>query len=156
MKVLFLDIDGVLNSTGRARNNIPYSEFIPEGLKFLRYLVSHGVLLVVSSTWRIGRSLSQLSEILTVPVFATTPVSQSDSCRGDEIQQWLDLNERPEYCIVDDDSDMLPNQRPMFVQTNHEYGMQSYHMAEICRVLSLPSNPSDQGAGLPGSAALRR
>lgn len=140
-KVLFLDIDGVLNSTERARNNIPYSVFMPEGLAFLRHLVAHGVRIVVSSSWRLGRTIPQLSEALTVPVADVTPRSPFESCRGEEIQSWLDANGAPDYCIIDDDNDMLPEQRPRFVRTTCELGMQPWHMDEVCRVLSLPSNP---------------
>lgn len=140
MNVLFLDIDGVLNSTDRSRNNIPYSVFMEDGLEFLRHLHSQGVAIVVSSSWRLVRSKDNLSEILGVPVHDVTPRSAFDSCRGREIQSWLDANGNPDYCIIDDDGDMLPEQRGRFVQTTCERGIQQQHMGDVLRVLGLPSN----------------
>ena len=148
-KVLFLDIDGVLNSTERARSGIPYSVLMPEGLAFLHHLVSNGVRIVVSSTWRRGMSVKQLSEALMVPVADITPISKFNSSRGAEIQAWLDANRSPEYCIIDDDSDILQGQRSRFVQTLCEFGMQPWHMDEVCRVLSLMPNTEWTARGVP-------
>jgi hypothetical protein len=139
MKVLFLDINGVLNSTESARNNKSYSVLIPEGLKFLHYLHSQGVMIVVSSTWRLLYTKDNLAEILAVPIRDVTPKGPCNSCRGEEIQTWLNANGSPEYCIIDDDGDMLPYQIPRFVKTSCEDGMLPHHMDEVCRVLSLPS-----------------
>src|SRR3546814_8945784 len=56
--------------------------------------------------------------------------------RGGEIAEWL--SRHPEvsvYAIVDDDSDMLPEQRHAFVQTRFEDGIAPDHVAKIVRVL---------------------
>lgn len=125
MKVLFLDIDGVLNSV---QSCMFYNEkgYDNGGLsvrdpKFCEYACMHlrnllkeipELKIVVSSTWRSGRSAEELQDLLSssagLPagvVVAKTP--KSDGPRGLEIMAWL--SEHPEverYVILDDDSDM--------------------------------------------------
>jgi hypothetical protein len=65
--------------------------------------------------------------------------------RGREIQRWFldtdlifDSNDRPyryNYCIVDDDSDMLPEQLPYFVQTDNQHGLLDEHVDRIVKIL---------------------
>jgi hypothetical protein len=51
--------------------------------------------------------------------------------RGHEIQAWLrECTEKPRYAIIDDDSDILPIQRPNFFQTNGADGL-THEIADI-------------------------
>jgi hypothetical protein len=57
--------------------------------------------------------------------------------RGSEIAEWLSRHpEVDRYAIVDDDSDMLPEQVPFFVQTSFETGMTDEHAAKLIEVLN--------------------
>jgi hypothetical protein len=49
-------------------------------------------------------------------VIDVTPVLNTH--RGEEIEYWLQENWVDRYCIIDDDSDMLPEQMPYFVKTS--------------------------------------
>lgn len=139
MKVLFLDIDGVLNSTQTAREHHSWMILSPEKLSFIKHLHNAGVEIVVSSTWRKGRTLEELSTILGVKVYSKTPSLHSmQGCRGDEIDVWLKENNFPEYCIIDDDWDMLKHQDDFFVHTNIDVGMEFEHLQKICQILHLP------------------
>ena len=48
----------------------------------------------------------------------------SEGVRGHEIQEWLDKHpEVTRYAILDDDSDMLPEQMPNFFKTTFQNGL---------------------------------
>jgi hypothetical protein len=123
MKVLFLDIDGVLNRIGtkeRHRGFIGIDlELVP---LFERIIESTGVKVVLSSTWRLSETWREDLErcgLNTDAMIDRTPhmpiPGGLESCeRGKEIAAWL--AEHPEvnhYAILDDHDDMLPGQ-PLF------------------------------------------
>jgi|688.fasta_scaffold12985_13 hypothetical protein len=118
-KIIFLDIDGVLNHQNWYsyrhkeidQNDIvshyPFYEFDPKSIEQLNRIIEEtGAKVVVSSTWRMGRTISQLQEILdrvgfVGEVIDTTPhfyVKGTDNegekigytiPRGCEIEWWL-------------------------------------------------------------------
>ena len=125
MKVLFLDIDGVVNSraTTSFRNNLypidPHMAFMVGKIQ-----LDTGCQVVLSSSWRHHPDGIKAVENSIVPVYDKTPMLESLGVRGHEIQAWLD--EHPEvtrYAILDDDSDMLPEQMPNFFKTTFQNGL---------------------------------
>ncbi len=147
MKVLFLDFDGVLNSTQsmhywrrkkRIRNGYFHDEsnLCPIACSNLRELcyVFPDLQIVISSTWRklhtideIRTFLADNCDIKRANVIDYTPVIQTiGSVRGDEIQKWLDSNAEKlgvtKFVIVDDNSDMA-HLLPFLVQTNEDNGL---------------------------------
>ena len=142
MKVLFLDIDGCLNSTASARkNNKSYDILIPEALAYIQSLHSQGIKIVVSSTWRKYNTIKELEDILKVPVYSITPdFSRNNKCRGDEIEHWISQRnsiEVIEYCILDDDRDMLESQEPFFVWTDRSVGMTEGDYEKVKKILDI-------------------
>lgn len=134
MKVIFLDIDGVLNHEQHYKwlmetdeptplqRTYPYTEFNPESCRLLKEIIwETGAQIVVSSSWRLAGEvrLNSLFKYLGLPkIYGITPVF-NNRVRGDEIKQWL--SEHPnvdKYVILDDDTDMLPEQISFFVKTN--------------------------------------
>jgi hypothetical protein len=121
MKVLFLDVDGVLNSADTIRR---YAMGIDPLLALLvkRVIVTTGSEIVLSSSWRLidrGRELvdQQVGKFVDV-----TPDLRG--LRGDEIKAWLTMHPEVEkYAILDDDDDMLPEQLPNFFQTSRSTGI---------------------------------
>lgn len=113
MRVIFLDIDGVLNSRQsveyfKQMNFHEYEKMLcPMAMSNLRYLVkTYDLKIVVSSTWRKSRTVEQLSKILSLPVLDKTGVLP-DQERGEEIKEWLGKNPQvTDFVIFDDDSDM--------------------------------------------------
>lgn len=133
MKILFLDIDGVLNSrrTAVACNGYPYDfsdeemeRFDPIAIKLIRKLCKEtGCSVVLSSDWRFSFTAHHTANALDLPIIDTTPILQN-SKRGCEINAWLsDHPEVTHYAIVDDNNWMLPEQQCNFVQTNEEFGL---------------------------------
>ena len=116
-KVLFLDVDGVLNNGGWAftmhqqgvrvyRDDLLYE---PSLEQLRRVVQATGALIVVSSAWRqIPTCYLHLQEWLAkydMEVYDKTPYVGGD--RGDDISAWF--NRHPgnwQYAILDDDDDM--------------------------------------------------
>lgn len=157
-KLIFLDIDGVLNSEKFFRrrgepdfdlgNEPPYplSEFDPKSVGLLNKIINEtNASIVVSSAWRIGRSIEELKELfdsvgiegnIIGKTSSNLPRSKyGETVRGDEIKLWLSIFEKSfntenfknegtvSYVILDDDNDMLPEQRDNFFQTNFMLGL---------------------------------
>jgi hypothetical protein len=54
--------------------------------------------------------------------------------RGTEIKEWMDKNQPIEkYAIIDDDSDMLPEQMDSFFKTDNYYGLSPNNLYKIKR-----------------------
>lgn len=146
MRILFLDIDGVLNSTRTAIANRGYPhDFSPEcrpmfdevAVSLIRGLCAAGdVKVCVSSAWRIGRTHEEIGRGLDLPTIGMTP--SLPGCRGLEIGAWL--REHPEvthYAIVDDDADMLPEQESCFVKTDGHEGLTYAAFKELCALFAV-------------------
>lgn len=96
-----------------------------------------GAKVVISSTWRTGKTVEQLQEIMNYCGGTFEIIGKTDHTgyeRGTEIAKWLRDNIKPEthgchyfdfhkYAIIDDDSDMLLNQRFNFFQTDNYSGL---------------------------------
>lgn len=150
MNIGFLDIDGPFN-TGRwiehnYLNNLPYRDsyglfFDPDTINNLKILVDEFDLkLVISSTWRKSgiQAILDMWQYRNLPgeVIGITPVL--DTLRGLEIQQWLnEHNYRyydilkgedskiKNYIIIDDDLDMLWDQKNHFIHCTNYWGFDS-------------------------------
>ena len=134
MKIIFLDIDGVLNVIPQGRDKYGMI-FHPEFIENLRYIIEQtDAKLVISSSWRIDGidTFNSMWEYRNYPgeIIGITPFSyfnedlESDPdieiCRGHEIKYWLDNtnNNIESYVILDDDDDMLNSQLNNFVKTS--------------------------------------
>lgn len=133
MKVLFLDIDGVVNSraTTSFRNNLypvdPHMAFMVGKIQ-----LDTGCEVVLSSSWRHHPDGVAAVEKSIVPVYDTTPMLNYPAVRGHEIQDWLDKHpEVTRYAILDDDSDMLEEQFPNFFKTTFQNGLTEYIMYDV-------------------------
>lgn len=148
-RVLFLDIDGVLNShrTVLAFNGFPHGfdgyhreRFDWVAVALIRKLCEEtGASIVLSSSWRIIHSVKECANGLDLPIFDRTP--SLAGCRGTEIHAWL--SEHPEithYAIVDDNSDMLPDQKTHFVQTDEREGLSMTNWADLKRILGVQTD----------------
>jgi hypothetical protein len=118
MKIIFLDIDGVLNSFGGNWQG-EYEELDRKCIENLNILIENvkDVKIVISSTWRILHSLVCLREIMIKWGFKypqliidKTPRLSREK-RGIEIYEWKLYGKYKyidNFIILDDDSDMDP------------------------------------------------
>lgn len=149
MKILFLDIDGVLNNQALFKKNHeeynrsgkfePYPVDFDSIAELNRVLDETGAFIVLSSSWRGVEELEdRLAEVGVLnrchPHYRTPRHGSPDKPyvnRGTEIKDWLDNHpEVGTFAIVDDDSDMLEEQMPYFVQTSFEFGGLSTEKAD--------------------------
>lgn len=132
MKIIFLDIDGVLNYYDcwlRSENQNTQDVWDEDCVNELNRIINEtGAKVVISSTWRLYPELDQLIEndigIKEGAIIGKTkdylPIIRSEgTCRGDEIQDWLDNTDEviESFVILDDDDDMR-DLLPYLIQTS--------------------------------------
>ena len=150
MKVLFLDIDGVINSEDYAMyrhetKKFDLDEAIDErAVAFLNYIIDQTeAKVVLSSSWR--GSFEETENRLKAAgfkydFFDKTPYHTTRH-RGTEIQEWIDKYEKDHepiesYVIIDDDNDMLESQENNFVQCNFVHGLTSHDCYKAIEILN--------------------
>ena len=114
MKIIFLDIDGVLNcaSTFNPRK-FPYvvDEKLLKLLLHLRQIT--GAEVVLSSTWRYDPVGLLAAKHFGIPFIDVTP-DMPDKPRCEEILSWLGAkNDVTRYAVIDDEDDGL-DELPLF------------------------------------------
>lgn len=152
-KIIFLDIDGVLNVIPEEHDEFGgcFHKHFEDNLRWI--IEQTGAKIVISSTWRFS-GLSVMQEMwkhraLAGEVIDITP--HIGICkRGYEIQEWIENNKDKiqSYCIIDDDTDMLPHQMKFFVKTsgnkNHPdcidigYGLTKKCAKKVVKILNSP------------------
>lgn len=149
MKILFLDMDGVVNSAECQKRGLFKTDFPVD--PYMAFLVGKIHLetdckVVLSSSWRHHKeSVDQIHKQL-VPIFDVTgnepydndlPPGAENCQRGREIKVWLDAHPEVErYAILDDDSDMLPEQQPNFFKTSWQTGITEDIMNNVIKHLN--------------------
>lgn len=110
MKVIFLDIDGVLNSDEyfeKIRNlDIQgiEQEIDIEKIKLLKKAINEtGAKVVLSSSWRYTRNGQQLKELLSKYEICVDSTPFIQNKRGLEIKQWLSEHQCIEDFVILDD-----------------------------------------------------
>lgn len=166
MKVLFLDIDGVINSerTCELHHGYPHSfgdhdmkRFDPVAIGLIRRVLEETEsVVVVSSTWRMHYSCEEISEGLGIPVLDRTCTGKG--LRGEEVKQWLDENTEKhsvtKYAIIDDNSDFLEEQKPFFVQTDYRNGLMYQDFEKLFELLS-DEQPIESALELPAGVKFK-
>ena len=164
-KVIFLDIDGVLNTAlwhslanrGKMKDKYGY-KFDPKAVANLKKILDEtGADIVISSSWKMFMGLSGLQAMweersLSGKVIDVTPNSVSDemlltanldsihmtNIRGSEIKEWLMLygKDVSHYVILDDMNDVLHEQQPHFVWIDPEVGITEGNAAQAIMILN--------------------
>ena len=163
-KVLFLDIDGVLNTKywytqmdkTTPKDKYGYA-FDPNAVANLKKILDEtGADIVISSSWKC-MGLSQLEEMweersLPGKIIGITPNSVSDELllnadidnmepfhiRGTEIREWLRKNSKhvSHYAILDDMDNVLPEQQDHFVWIDPDIGITDGNAAQAIMTLN--------------------
>ena len=124
MKVIFLDIDGVLNAIDtkeRWQGFIGMNPVLVD--RFNKLVEDTSAEVVLSSTWRHNEDWRKTMKKNGLNMkFLDRTIRMPGKIRGLEIKEWLDRNEVEKYVILDDDTDMLPDQ-PLFKTSYFEGGL---------------------------------
>ena len=114
MKVIFLDIDGVLNcSKTHNPRNLPYVIDPKLLTRFERLLERTGAKVVLSSTWRYDPAGLFSAKRQGIPFIGVTP-DMPHKPRRKEILAWLKGHPKvARYVVIDDDDDGLDD-LPLF------------------------------------------
>jgi hypothetical protein len=132
MKLIFLDFDGVINSFGGEWQG-EYEELDKKCIENLNLLIEkvEDIKIVISSTWRIIRSLDRLKDIMVKWGFKYPEIiidktpRLAGQRRGIEIYEWKLYSKYrniDNFIILDDDSDMEPFMNHL-IQTDTDKGL---------------------------------
>lgn len=140
-KIIFLDIDGVLNCGTTKERHRGFIGIEPAKADLIKKIVKEtGAKIVLSSTWRLGEEnlkhvKEMVGEILDVTPYA--PNNISDLRRGTEIDMWYQehKDEVEDYVILDDDPDILESQLDHWWQTFWDDGLTEGQTDLIIRYL---------------------
>lgn len=154
MKIVFLDIDGVLNTRSyrKALGLDYFSQLVDRAkLPYLQRIVAEtDAKIVLSSSWRkyyltdgpqldpAGKCIFEALGSVGLTVYDKTPVRPGNGPRGDDIAAWLDgVSGVWEFVILDDnpigeDRHLLAH----FVQTDQDIGLCDAVVEEAIAVLN--------------------
>lgn len=140
MKVIFLDIDGVLITRLDCLNRRTHDPPEKPRVDLLnQLLLSTDAKIVVSSSWRTGQTPKQLGKLLTswgvIPGRVIDKTGHGMS-RGEEIQEWL--GEHPtvtSFIVIDDDVFDMGNILPRVVKTTFVDGLRPEHIEMAIKML---------------------
>ena len=156
LKIIFLDIDGVLNSKQYKREigskfDDPQYQIDPLAVKRLNAIVSAtGAKIVISSTWRFSfiryaDALQRLQDCFAdygvdeiidyTPQILATDGTPLVSFRADEIKEWLKDKQNLHFVVLDD-IDMSDEFGDRMILTFEEDGLQDYHVSQAIGTLS--------------------
>jgi hypothetical protein len=164
IKLLILDIDGVLNheifynkrfdemKNGTYKElEYPLSEIDPISVQKISLICEKtNAKIIISSTWRYGRTIEELQKILeffgfTGEIIDATPILHGDHIvRGNEILKWIKDNQDlvgkywdyKNYVILDDDSDMLLWQKDNFILVDRYTGITDNDVEKAIEILN--------------------
>jgi HAD domain in Swiss Army Knife RNA repair proteins len=143
-RVIFLDIDGVLAPVRRWDR---YGDLDPACIRVLNEIAARGRAdVVVSSTWRYGKSVAELQTMLETAGFTgrvvdKTPTGAAGADRGDEIAAWLAAHAVAGFVIIDDHVDM-GELAPHLVLTHPAHGLRT---DDAPRAIATLMRPTDGG-----------
>jgi len=145
LKIIYLDIDGVLNSKTYYktvdRTKKDWNRFNPLAVEMIKRLIEEfKSSIVISSTWRFAFVKELKNELIKSGLVKylhkdwKTPEAYP-SHRGEEINLWLDNHpEAIDYVIIDDDENILEEQKNWFIRTDINEGMTEEHYYKVRQI----------------------
>lgn len=144
MKILFLDIDGVMNRFNPDRHHDVVEDDLIENLKYV--IEKTNCQIVISSTWKASYNLMDILEEELFPklpkgcIYGCTPTLLPQKNREHEIDWWFKhhYGEVEEYVIVDDYDFELKSyiEKDKCVITDALYGFTRENAEECIRRLN--------------------
>lgn len=149
MKIIFLDIDGVLNSeeffihrehTPEAKKKwTEQSDIDRNAVELLNKITdATDAKIVISSAWRVGRTKEWLDGFFTgvgVRGKVVDRTANFSNERLDEVKDWLEIFPEVEKFIILDDEFDWGNLSDRFVKTSWKTGLTDYHVEKAIELL---------------------
>ena len=149
-KIIFLDVDGVLNSAEFSRwlwdnhekKYRGYEMLDQRAILCLQDIVFvTGAKIVLSSSWRISSLRTKQLEEQLLPYgleIIDRTISDASGGRGEEVKEWLSRHpEVSHFVILDDDDDFKDEElKKHFVQTTFYRGLLEEHVDKAIEILS--------------------
>lgn len=151
-KIVFLDVDGVLNSDKFYEELLSSDEGIDcfrEDIldqraisRVARIIRDTEAQVVISSSWRwdiqaMSRLLEQLNTFDIVPIDTTIEDMRVNMSRAQEIKLWLDQHPEVEnYVVLDDEVMNIPEIGRHHIKTNMSRGLEPNHVEQAKKVLN--------------------
>ena len=160
MKVIFLDIDGVLNSFSCKTFINKHYFVMDEKIQLLKQLVDETeAKIVLSSSWRMGwvdhennedsidredyLALIEKLKEFDIELYDYTPINVPHvKTRGEEIDMWLKKHDDVQSFVILDDmynSNFKPHTAKL-IQTSMEKGLLPKHIKKAKQILNIVSN----------------
>ena len=151
--ILFLDIDGVLNTKNHLRRQIKQGkkasrfDWCPVAVAHVNLLTKKlGAQIIVTSTWRYEYSLDELKELFhqngihrdhVTGVIPSLIYGERSTTRGEAIQAWIEENESHNelHLILDDNDNGISERFPHFTQTSEKEGFADQEMIKRCLMI---------------------
>lgn len=143
MKLIFIDIDGVLVTENGLKPSDRY--FGPPfnadcAQRLVEAIAATGAQLVVTSSWREGRTLAQLQYIFEVngmrgAVIGLTPSINDGASREREIMAYLAGRNDVDRFVIIDDEEKMTELAPYLVETDFQTGITERTRDEAIRLL---------------------
>ena len=147
MKILFLDVDGVLDSwrTSIAFGGMPFNivgrdraMFDEVAIRLIAAICERaGAQIVLSSAWRREDYWQDIGPALGLPIIDRTPWV-FNGYRGDEIAAWLGEHAQVErYAILDDMADAGVGHEGRFIRTSMKEGFTYANAEKLAELLGI-------------------
>jgi hypothetical protein len=134
-KVLFLDMDGVLNKGGKQKVGVIEKDLV----NILNNIANGDIEFILSSSWRYILEIEDINAILKNSGFISELNGVLDSegeTRGDQIKEWVRINGVEYYAILDDNGVEDNN----LVRVDNKIGVSFQNIHSLKEVLQIILN----------------
>lgn len=148
-KIIFLDIDGVLNNSFTKERFKQFTGVDARLCKmFLDWLKQRDYSVILSSTWRREDDFQAELQRNGLSWIDETPLL--GRCRGQEIEVSIECYKPVSYAILDDygSTEFLKYQRPFLVQTSAVKGLEEKKLAKIDELLGASHDVRDKARSI--------
>ena len=153
-KIIFLDVDGVLNSMKfdrwlqdhHMKQYYGYELLDQNALLNLKDIVFvTGADIILSSSWRLSNKCCEELRQQLLPYglrFIDKTVCLCQENRGEEIKEWLSRHPEVDHFVILDDEDEFKDDllKNNFVETTFEEGLLEQHAAKAIEILTKSTN----------------
>ena len=140
MKLLFLDIDGVMTNDDRVINDRHVYSFSKSCVDALNQILrTHDVKIILTSSWRTVYDAEMINQMFTENGVIQTPTGQTPSKsnlrRGLEIKKYLEKRNPTHFVILDDME--ITGFPKNYVRINPATGLTMEHIPMINKILGV-------------------